>query len=348
MTTLIEFINEKQHDFPFATGELTRLLHDIGIAAKIVHREINLAGLTQNMGYEGGENIQGERQKKLDVFANRHFIKALQTGSQVCAIASEENEKIVVFDNPYSKVGKYVVAMDPLDGSSNIEVNIPVGTIFSIYRRKTNQGEPATEEDLLQPGKEIVAAGYILYGSSTMLVYSTGNGVNGFTYDNSVGLFLLSNPNIKIPENGKIYSINEANYIYFPEGIKKYIKYCQVDDPTTNRPYTSRYVGSLVSDFHRNLLVGGIYMYPGNLKNPTGKLRLLYECAPIAFLAEQAGGRASDGFHNIMDVKPETIHQRSSFIVGSEKMVNTVEQSMNQYSQDFKKILEEEEGIIVV
>ncbi|MDZ7775834.1 MAG: class 1 fructose-bisphosphatase [Bacteroidales bacterium] len=181
-----------------------------------------------------------------------------------------------------------------------------------------------------------------------MLVYSTGHGVNGFTYDNSVGLFLLSNANIKIPENGKIYSINEANYIYFPEGIKKYIKHCQVDDPTTNRPYTSRYVGSLVSDFHRNLLVGGIYMYPGNLKNPTGKLRLLYECAPIAFLAEQAGGRASDGFHNIMDVKPETIHQRSSFIVGSEKMVNTVEQSMNQYSQDFKKILEEEEGIAVV
>lgn len=342
MKTLIEFINEKQHDFPFATGELTRLLHDIGIAAKIVHREINMAGLTKNMGFEGGENVQGERQKKLDVFANQHFIKALQNGSQVCAIASEENEKMVVFDNPHSKIGKYVVAMDPLDGSSNIEVNIPVGTIFSVYRRKTNQGEPVTEKDLLQPGKEIVAAGYILYGSSTMLVYSTGNGVNGFTYDNSFGLFLLSNPNIKIPEDGNIYSINEANYIYFPEGIKKYIKYCQVDDPSTNRPYKSRYVGSLVSDFHRNLIVGGIYMYPGNLKSPTGKLRLLYECAPMAFLARQAGGEASDGFHEILDIIPQTLHQRASFIVGSKKMVKKAKELMQEHSQEFKELLEEE------
>lgn len=342
MKTLIEFINEKQHDFPFATGDLTRLLHDIGIAAKIVHREINMAGLTQNMGYQGGENVQGERQKKLDVFANRHFIKALQTGSQVCAIASEENEKMVVFDNPYSKIGKYVVAMDPLDGSSNIEVNIPVGTIFSIYRRKTNQGEPVADKDILQPGKEIVAAGYILYGSSTMLVYSTGNGVNGFTYDNSVGLFLLSNPDIRIPSKGNIYSINEANYIYFPEGIKKYIKHCQEDDPATNRPFKSRYVGSLVSDFHRSLLVGGVFMYPGNLKNPVGKLRLLYECAPIAFLAKQAGGRAIDGFHEVLNIVPQTIHQRSSFIVGSTEMVDVVESFMDKYSQDFRETLVEE------
>lgn len=347
MKTLIEFINEKQHDFPFATGELTRLLHDIGIAAKIVHREINMAGLTENMGYQGGENVQGERQKKLDVFANQHFIRALQMGNQVCAIASEENEKMVVFDNPNSKIGKYVVAMDPLDGSSNIEVNIPVGTIFSIYRRKTNQGDPVSDKDLLQPGKEIVAAGYILYGSSTMLVYSTGKGVNGFTYDNSVGLFLLSHPDIKIPAKGNIYSINEANYIYFPEGIKKYIKYCQVDDPSTDRPYKSRYVGSLVSDFHRNMVVGGIYMYPGNLKNPVGKLRLLYECQPIAFLAKQAGGKATDGFHDILNIVPQSIHQRSSFIVGSEEMVTKVEDYMEEYSQNFREKLEQE-GVIAL
>lgn len=347
MKTLIEFINEKQHDFPFATGELSRILHDIGIAAKIIHREINMAGLTDNMGYQGGENVQGEQQKKLDVFANKQFIKALQNGSQVCAIASEENEKIVTFDNPYSQIGKYVVAMDPLDGSSNIEVNIPVGTIFSIYRRKSIQGQPITEDDLLQPGKEIVAAGYILYGSSTMMVYSTGNGVNGFTYDNSVGLFLLSHPDIKIPETGNIYSINEANYIYFPDGIKKYIKYCQVDDPATNRPYTSRYVGSLVSDFHRNMFRGGIYLYPGNLKNPTGKLRLLYECAPIAFLAEQAGGFATDGFHRTLNIKPQAIHQRSSLIVGSKKMVRMAEDMMDELSQEFKRIMEEE-GVVEI
>ncbi len=342
MITLLEFINEKQKDFPFASGELTRILHDIVTAAKIVHREVNKAGLTEVMGYEGGHNIQGERQKKLDVFANNHFINSLKAGSQVCAIASEENDQIVSFENQASKNGKYVVAMDPLDGSSNIEVNVPVGSIFSIYRRKSEQGSFPSEKDLLQPGRDIVAAGYVLYGSSTMLVYSTGNGVNGFTYDNSVGLFLLSHPDIKIPKKGTIYSINEANYIYFPEGIKRYIKYCQEDDQATNRPYKTRYIGSLVSDFHRNMLMGGVFMYPGNFKNPTGKLRLLYECAPIGYLAENAGGFASDGFNRILDIVPNSIHQRSSFIVGSKEMVECAEGFMKEHSQKFKELIYEE------
>lgn len=347
MKTLVEFINEKQHDFPFATGDLTRVLNDIGIAAKIVHRDINKAGLSDLMGYQGRENVQGEDQKKMDVFANDHFIKALQNGHQVCAIASEENDKMIIFDNPHSKIGKYAIAIDPLDGSSNIEVNIPVGTIFSIYRRSSFPGEEASEQDLLHPGREMVAGGYVLYGSSTMLVYSTGHGVNGFTYDNSVGLFLLSHPEMKIPETGTVYSVNEANYLYFPEGVKRYIKYSQEDDPVSNRPYKTRYVGSLVSDFHRNLITGGIYMYPGTTKLPLGKLRLLYECAPMAYLAEQAGGKASDGFHRILDVMPKSIHQRSPLFVGSAKMVEKAEALLQQYSADFKDLIEKEGGLAV-
>ncbi len=336
MKTLIEFINEKQADFPFATGEFSRLLNDIGIAAKIVNREINKAGLTNILGFEGTENVQGEDQKKLDVFANNEFIKALGHGGQCCAIASEENEGLVTFDNGLSNHGKYVVAMDPLDGSSNIEVNVSIGTVFGIWRRKSEAESCGTMDDLLQPGKDMVAAGYVIYGSSTMLVYSTGNGVNGFTLDPSVGLFLLSHPDMKIPEGGNIYSINEANYIYFPEGVKQYIKYCQGDDPATNRPYTTRYIGSLVSDFHRNMLRGGIYMYPGNRKKPDGKLRLLYECNPIAFLAEQAGGKASDGFRRILEIQPESLHQRTPFFVGTEHMVDKAEEFMKQHSKDFK------------
>jgi len=342
MKTLVEFINEKQEDFPFATGDLTRLLNDIGIAAKIVHRDINMAGLTNILGYEGGMNVQGEEQKKLDVFANNHFIKAMKNGNQVCAILSEENDKIISYDNPGSKNGKYVVAMDPLDGSSNIEVNVPIGTIFSIYRRKSDIGTNGTEKDFLQKGRNLVAAGYILYGSSTMMVYSTGYGVNGFTYDNSVGLFLLSHPEMKIPERGSIYSINEANYLHFPEGVKKYIKYCQEDDPTTNRPYTTRYVGSLVSDFHRNLIRGGIFIYPGNAKKPLGKLRLMYECIPMAFLAEQAGGKASDGFTDILDIEPRVIHQRSPLFIGSPRMVNDATEFMYDHSRKFQKIIQNE------
>lgn len=331
MKTLVEFISEKQSDFSYATGEFTRLLNDIGIAGKIVNREINKAGLADINGYFGQQNIQGEDQKKLDVFANDHFIAALRHGGMVCAIASEENEAIFVYENEFSQKGKYVVAMDPLDGSSNIEVNVPIGTIFSIYRRLSETG-PGTIGDLLQPGIKQIAAGYIIYGTSTMLVYTTGHGVNGFTLDPSVGLFFLSHPDMRIPEDGAIYSMNEASYIHFHEGVKKYLKYCQVDDPATNRPYTTRYIGSLVADFHRNMIRGGIYIYPGNLKNPNGKLRLLYECNPIAFLAEQAGGKASDGFNRILDIQPTELHQRVPFFVGSKNMVEKAEEMMRKYS----------------
>ncbi|MDN5350946.1 MAG: fructose,6-bisphosphatase, partial [Bacteroidales bacterium] len=271
-----------------------------------------------------------------DVLANNEFIKALRSGKQCAAIISEENDDVVIFDDETTRNAKYIVALDPLDGSSNIEVNVPIGTIFAIYKRKS-VGTTVTREDVLQAGTELVCGGYIIYGSSTMLVYTTGNGVNGFTYDPTCGLFVLSHENIKIGDVGGIYSINEANYIYFPEGVKKYIKYCQEDDPETNRPYTTRYIGSLVSDFHRNLLRGGIYIYPGTLKNPQGKLRLMYECVPMAFLAEQAGGKASDGFSRILDIQPEDIHQRCPLFIGSKAMVEKVEELMAAHSSDFRK-----------
>lgn len=337
MKTLVEFINEKQADFPYASGEFSRILNDIGIAAKIVNREVNRAGLANILGYEGTENIQGEAQKKLDVLANNEFIKALKNGGQCCAIGSEENEDLVTFDSDLANKGKYVVAIDPLDGSSNIEVNVSIGTIFAIYRRISETGKPGTVEDLLQKGLQLAAAGYVIYGSSTMLVYSTGKGVNAFTYDPSVGLFILSHADMRIPSKGNIYSINEANYIYFPEGVKEYLRYCQEDHPETGRPYTTRYIGSLVADFHRNLIRGGIYMYPGTRKKPSGKLRLLYECIPIAFLAEQAGGKASDGFRRILEIQPEHLHQRSPFFVGNTDMVRKVEYFMKYFSSEFEK-----------
>ncbi|MBN1338001.1 MAG: class 1 fructose-bisphosphatase [Bacteroidales bacterium] len=336
MKTLIEFINEKQADFPYATGEFSRILNDIGIAAKIVNREVNRAGLANILGYEGSENVQGEAQKKLDVFANNEFLKALKNGGQCCAVASEENENLVTFESDFSNKGRYVVAIDPLDGSSNIEVNVSIGTIFTIYRRLSETGKPGTVEDLLQKGLQIAAAGYVIYGSSTMLVYSTGKGVNAFTYDPSVGLFILSHPELRIPPKGNIYSINEASYIYFPEGVKEYLRYCQEDHPESHRPYTTRYIGSLVADFHRNLIRGGIYMYPGTRKKPQGKLRLLYECIPIAFLAEQAGGKASDGFRRILEIQPRHLHERSPFYVGTTEMVEKVEYFMKYFSPEFE------------
>lgn len=334
MKTLVEFIWEQQENVGAATGEFSRLLNDIGIAAKIVNRDVNRAGLSGIIGDDGGVNVQGENQKKLDVMANNEFIKALRNGKQCAAIISEENDDVIVFDDKTTQNAKYIVALDPLDGSSNIEVNVSIGTIFAIYKRKSI-GTIITQEDVLQAGTELVCGGYVIYGSSTMLIYTTGFGVNGFTYDPTCGIFILSHPNIKITDNGNIYSINEANYIYFPEGVKRYIKYCQEDDATTSRPYTSRYIGSLVSDFHRNLLRGGIYMYPGNLKNPQGKLRLMYECVPMAFLAEQAGGKASDGFRRILDMQPEHIHQRSPLFIGSKSMVEKAESLMREFSPDF-------------
>lgn len=325
MKTLGEFIVEKQHDFPHATGELTALLSAIKLGAKIIHRDINKAGLVDILGTSGAEYVQGEVQMKLDLFAN----EKLKARGQVAGIASEEEDEIVVFEGVEN--GKYVVLMDPLDGSSNIDVNVSVGTIFSIYRRITPLGTPVTEEDFLQPGNKQVAAGYVVYGSSTMLVYTTGCGVHAFTYDPSLGVFCLSHESVRFPATGQMYSINEGNYIKFPNGVKKYIKYCQEMDEATHRPYTSRYIGSLVSDFHRNLLKGGIYLYPSTATHPNGKLRLAYECNPIAFLAEQAGGKASDGKNRILDIQPHELHQRSAFFTGTESMVNDVERFIRDY-----------------
>ncbi len=330
--TLNEFIIERQSEFPYAKGELSRLLSHIGIAAKIVHREVNKAGLVDILGDVGGLNVQGEAQKKLDVFADEQFISALMASGECCGIASEENQDIITFDGELAKDGKYIVTMDPLDGSSNIDVNVSIGTIFAIYRRISPRGHKAKLEDFLQEGTKQVAAGYVIYGSSTMLVYTTGRGVNGFTLDPSIGEFCLSHKQIQTPQRGKIYSINEGNYIKFPEGVKQYIKYCQEMDEETERPFSSRYIGSLVADFHRNLLKGGIFLYPSTASYPNGKLRLLYECNPIAFIAEQAGGRATDGRgRRILDIKPESLHQRVPFYVGSRQMVERAEDFILKY-----------------
>lgn len=324
--TLGQFIIEKQADFPYAKGELSRLLRDIGIAAKIVNREVNKAGLVDILGTNGDStNVFGENQKKLDVYADEQFISALRSGGECCFVASEEQEEgVLLTDTGVSKNAKYIVCIDPLDGSSNIEVNVSVGTIFSIYRRKSEVGEDLTEEDILQTGVEQVAAGYIIYGSSTMLVYTTGKGVNGFTLDPSIGEFCLSHPDMKVPTAGKIYSINEGNYVKFPQGIKNYIKYCQEEDKNTNRPYTSRYIGSMVADIHRNLLLGGVFIYPETSAQPNGKLRLMYECNPIAFIIEQAGGKATTGTERILEIKPTELHQRVPAILGSTDMVDKV------------------------
>lgn len=330
--TLNEFIIHQQAEIPEATGNFSCLLHHIGIAAKKVNREVNKAGLVDILGRSGCENIQGEEQQKLDVYANEAFMEELQASGECCGIASEENEGVTTFHEGLCKNAKYIVCMDPLDGSSNIDVNVSVGTIFSIYRRKSPIGQEAVLEDFLQKGSDMVAAGYIIYGSSTMLVYTVGRGVNGFTLDPSLGEFCLSHPDIKTPKRGKIYSINEGNYEKFPVGVKKYIKYCQEKDKKTDRPYTSRYIGSLVADFHRNMLKGGVFLYPPTDGYPNGKLRLLYECNPIAFIAEQAGGLAVTGHERMLDVEPETIHQRVPFYVGSYDMVTKVEEFLNFFN----------------
>ncbi|MGM0634744.1 MAG: class 1 fructose-bisphosphatase [Bacteroidota bacterium] len=325
--TLGEFIIENQSSFQYSSGELSRLINSIRLAAKVVNHEVNKAGLVDILGDVGGQNIQGEDQKKLDVYANEKFIQTLINREIVCGIASEENDSYITIQGQNEKHNnKYVVLMDPLDGSSNIDVNVSVGTIFSIYRRVTPIGTPVTEEDFLQSGNQQVAAGYIVYGTSTMLVYTTGHGVNGFTLNPAIGTYYLSHPNMKFPESGRIYSINEGNYIHFPQGVKDYIKYCQAEED--DRPYTARYIGSLVSDFHRNMIKGGIYIYPKSSKAAKGKLRLLYECNPMAFIAEQAGGKASDGFQRILDIKPTELHERVPFFCGSTKMVEKAESFM--------------------
>jgi len=325
--TLGEFIIDKQEDFMYSTGELSRLLSAIRLASKVVNREVNKAGIANIIGKVGNENIQGEEQQKLDVLANEIFIEALSQREVVCGIASEENDDYIeVKTGENAHLSKYVVLIDPLDGSSNIDVNVSVGTIFSIYRRVTEPGTPVGLEDFLQKGVNQAAAGYVVYGSSTMIVYTTGKGVNGFTLDPSLGTYYLSHPCMEFPKTGKIYSINEGNYIKFPQGVKDYIKYCQQEED--DRPYTSRYIGSLVSDFHRNMIKGGIYIYPSTSQSPNGKLRLLYECNPMAFLAEQAGGKCTDGFGRIMEIEPTELHQRVPFFCGSTTMVEKAEEFM--------------------
>lgn len=310
-TTLDRFIRHNQNQFQYASGELSQLLRDIALASKVVNREVNKAGLIDIMGAAGSINTTGEAQQKLDVLANIRFTRALMKGGEVCALISEEDESFIDLNN----FGKYVIAIDPLDGSSNIDVNVAIGTIFSIYRRKSLPGTPIVTEDILQKGSEQVAAGYILYGSSTMLVYTTGYGVNGFTYEPGLGEYFLSHPQMEIPEDGATYSINEGSSNSFTPAIKAYLQFCK------DQCYTARYIGSLVADFHRNLLKGGIYIYPATLKDPGGKLRLMYECNALAFLAEEAGGEGSDGRRRVLDILPESLHQRTPFYVGSKNMV---------------------------
>ena len=318
--TLGEFIIKNQTSFKYSSGELSSLINSIRLAAKVVNHEVNKAGLVDIIGPTGEQNIQSEKQQKLDVYANEKFINTLINRNIVCGIASEEEQTFIsINSNDKNNQNKYVVLIDPLDGSSNIDVNVSVGTIFSIYRRKSKIGSEVSIDDFLQSGRLQVAAGYIIYGTSTMLFYTTGNGVNGFTLNPAIGTFYHSHSNVKIPKNGNIYSINEGNYLQFPDYVKKYIKFCQEEED--ERPFTSRYIGSLVSDFHRNMIKGGIFLYPQTAKNPNGKLRLLYECNPIAFICEQAGGLAINGEKNILDIEPKELHERTPFYCGSEKMI---------------------------
>ena len=323
--TLDEFTIQSLRQFPHATGELSTLLRDIGLAAKRVNVEVNKAGLVDILGDEGTVNVQGEDVKKLDVFANNQFMGVLQRGISCAGIASEELDDFVSFDDEVSRNSKYVCLFDPLDGSGNIDVNVSIGTIFSIYRRVSERGSSVVREDFLQKGKNQVAAGYIVYGSSTMLVYATKRGVNGFTLDPSIGEFCLSHPDIKCPDQGKIYSVNHGNFFQYEEGVKKYINLCQNKTKETGGPYTQRYIGSMVADVHRNLIKGGIFMYPGTIDKPKGKLRLLYECNPFAFITEVAGGKATDGKQSILDIEPKELHQRTPFFVGSKLMMEELE-----------------------
>ena len=327
--TIARHIIEEQSKHPGATGELSKLLHDLSLAAKVISLEVNKAGLADILGFTGDNNVHGEQVKKLDIFAHDMMVKAMDHGGHLCVMASEEEENIIQIPKKFH-IGKYVLLFDPLDGSSNIDANISIGTIFSIYRRITPDGKPGTMEDCLQPGVNQVAAGYVVYGSSTMLVYTAGNGVHGFTLDPAFGEFLLSHTKIQTPKKSKIYSINEGNYLYWHPGLKKYIKYLQEEDTATSRPYSSRYIGSMVADIHRNLLYGGIFMYPADSRNPNGKLRLQYECNPMAFIVEQAGGRASNGKQRILEVKPEKLHQRMPIFIGSEEDVKIVEKFMTE------------------
>lgn len=325
--TLEQFITEQEDRFPHSTGSFSRLLRDIGLAAKIVNRDLRKAGLIDIYGSTGETNVQGEVQKKMDALAHREVVLALRRGGECCLIGSEEHaEAIPINTKGEDGDGDYIVLLDPLDGSSNIDVCVSVGTIFSIYRLPDDHDEEEpTLDDALQPGTEQVAAGYVVYGSSTMFVFTTGHGVNGFTLDPSIGEFLLSHPDLTTPETGNIFSINAGYYHSFKEGLRNYLDWLQEFDPETNRPVKTRYIGSFVTDFHRNLLKGGVYLYPATQNNPEGKLRLMYEANPMAFIAEQAGGRATDGHQRILETTPETLHQRTPLFIGSDQMVRRAE-----------------------
>jgi len=328
--TLDEFTIQQLRQFPTATGELSSLLRDMGLAAKRVNVEVNKAGLVDILGDAGSINIQGEDVKKLDVYANNQFMGALKHGISCAGIGSEELDDFVIFDDEVSNNSKYVVLFDPLDGSGNIDVNISIGTIFSVYRRVSPKGSPCTREDFLQPGNRQVAAGYIIYGSSTMLVYATKRGVNGFTLDPSIGEFCLSHPNIQCPESGNFYSVNHGYFFQYQKGVQQYITGCQKKTKSEGGPYTQRYIGSMVADVHRNLLKGGIFMYPGTDSKPNGKLRLLYECNPLAFIIEVAGGKATNGEQRILDIQPQQLHQRSPLFIGSKLMMDELESYLIQ------------------
>jgi fructose-1,6-bisphosphatase I len=343
--TVARHIIEGEKLHPEATGELSKLLHDLSLAAKVISLEVNKAGLADILGFTGDNNVHGEKVKKLDIFAHDMMFRAMDHGGHLCVMASEEEEDIIHIPSQF-KLGKYVLLFDPLDGSSNIDANISIGTIFSIYKRITPDDGPGTIEDCLQQGYKQVSAGYVVYGSSTIMVYTAGHGVHGFTLDPSFGEFLLSHPNIRIPKKSKIYSINEGNYKYWHPGLKKYIKWLQEEDEATERPYSSRYIGSMVADIHRNLLYGGIFMYPGDIRNPNGKLRLMYECNPMAYIVEAAGGRASTGFGRILDVQPKSLHEKCPIFIGSEEDVLILEKFLAEEEGDVKSNGEIKESAI--
>lgn len=322
LITLDEFTIQETRQFPNATGELSSLLRDIALACKIINKQVNKAGLVDILGKHGATNVQGEEQMKLDIFANETLINVLQNSAECAGIASEENDEYVAFNDPYSVNSKYVVLFDPLDGSSNIDVNASIGTIFSIYRRVSPLGSPCTEADFLQAGTQLMAAGYVIYGSSTMLVYATKLGVNGFTLEASIGEFCLSHPNLSCPEKGKIYSLNQGNTNKYDQGVRNFLEYCMEEHKEEGRPYSHRYIGSMVADLHRTLIKGGIFIYPGDKKNLNGKLRLQYECNPMAFIVEAAGGVADFGAGRILEIEPRELHQRTPIFIGSKQMVH--------------------------
>ena len=322
LMTLDEFTIQETRKFPQATGELSALLRDIGLACKIINKQVLKAGLVDILGKHGATNVQGEEQMKLDIYANDTLISVLKNSADCAGIASEENDDHVCFDDEYSMNSKYVVLFDPLDGSSNIDVNAPIGTIFSIYRRVSPLGQPCTPEDFLQPGNKLMAAGYVIYGSSTMMVYATKLSVNGFTLEPSIGEFCLSHPEMKCPEKGKIYSINQGNTSKYDDGMKSFLNYCMESNKEEGRPYSHRYIGSMVADMHRTLIKGGIFMYPADKSNPKGKLRLQYECNPMSFLIEAAGGVSTDGTNRILDVQPTHLHERVPIYIGSKNLVS--------------------------